>query len=70
MKRTYSVIGAVVSGLVPTLAMADVTVDYSGAVTSVTAQITSALTAGLPVWGTILGLLVGIALFKRFVKGR
>lgn len=45
-------------------------VNYSGAVTAVTGQITDALTAGLPVLGVVLGIVIGIAFFKRLVKGK
>ena len=34
------------------------TVDYTAAVTGITTQLTSALSAGLPIWGTILGVVV------------
>ena len=42
------------------------TVSYADAVTSITGQLSTALTAGLPVWGTILGVVVGIGFFKDF----
>lgn len=45
------------------------TVDYSGAVTAVTDQVGDALTAALPVFGIILGIVVGYAFFKKLVKG-
>lgn len=45
-------------------------VNYTGAVTAVTSQIGDALTAGLPVLGVVLGIVIGIAFFKRLVKGK
>jgi hypothetical protein len=51
-------------------AMADtgVTVDYSGAATAITGQIGTAVTAALPVMGIVLGIYVGVKIFKRFSK--
>jgi len=50
-------------------ASAAVTVDYTGTVTAVETQLTSALAAAMPLFGTILAIYVGIKLFKRFTKG-
>lgn len=46
------------------------TIDYSAVVTALQTQIGNAMTAGFPVWGTILGIGVGLALFKKLAKGR
>lgn len=46
------------------------TVDYSGAVTSVTDQLGDALTAGLPILGIVLGVVVGLAFFRKLIKGK
>ncbi len=46
------------------------TVDYSAAVTGITTQLTNALAAGLPIWGTILGVVVGIGFFRMLVRSR
>jgi len=42
--------------------------DYTGMVTSVTAEISPAVTAALPIAGTILAIGLGVKLFRRFVK--
>ena len=44
------------------------TIDYAGAVSAVTTQLGNALTAGLPVWGTILGAVVGLGFFKMMIR--
>lgn len=44
------------------------TVSYADAVTSITSQLSTALTAGLPIWGTILGVVIGIGFFKMLVR--
>lgn len=44
------------------------TVSYADAVASITGQLSTALTAGLPVWGTILGVVVGIGFFKMLIR--
>lgn len=44
------------------------TVSYADAVTEITTQLGSALTAGLPIWGTILGVIIGIGFFKMLVR--
>lgn len=46
----------------------DLTVDYSGVTTGVYTQLQTALTAGLPIMGALLGLMVGIKLYRRFCK--
>lgn len=45
-------------------------VSYAGAVTAITDGLSDALTAGLPIMGIVLGVVVGIAFFKRLVKGK
>ena len=64
--KLMKVCGVLVSAVAtasPALA-ADPTVDYSGAVTSITGQITTALTAALPVMGVILGIYLGVKMFN------
>ena len=46
------------------------TVDYTAAVSGITTQLTNALAAGLPIWGTILGVVVGISFFRMLVRSR
>lgn len=41
-------------------------VDYSAVATTLTTELTSAITAGLPIAGTILGVAVGFKMYKRF----
>lgn len=43
-------------------------ISYAATVTGITDQISDALTAGLPVWGTILGVIVGIGFFRMLVR--
>lgn len=43
---------------------------YTDAVTAITNGLSDALAAGLPVMGIVLGVVVGIAFFKRLVKGK
>lgn len=45
-----------------------VTTDYTGVVTSVTAEFGAAVTAGLPFAGTVLGVYTGYRVFKHFTK--
>lgn len=45
------------------------TVDYAGIVTEITAQLTPALTAALGVAGIILGVKYGYRFFKSFSRG-
>jgi mannose/fructose/N-acetylgalactosamine-specific phosphotransferase system component IIC len=42
--------------------------DFTGVGTAITDEIAPAVTAGLPIAGTILGIYLGYKLFKRFVK--
>lgn len=45
------------------------TVDYAAMVTSITGQLTPALTAGLGIAGIVLGVKVGYRFFKSFAQG-
>lgn len=58
---------AAVTGSAPV--QAAITVDYTGAVTSAESQVSSAITAGLPIFGAIVAVWVGIRIFKRLVHG-
>ena len=44
-------------------------VDYSTLATGVSAEVTSGITAALPVGAAVLGAVIGFHVFKRFVKG-
>jgi hypothetical protein len=43
--------------------------DYSGIATSVTGEVTAAVTAGLPIFGSVVAIFVGIRILRRLVKG-
>lgn len=44
------------------------TLDYTDIVTSITAMLSPAVTAALPIAGTILGVGIAWKLFKKFTK--
>ncbi len=44
------------------------TLDYTAIVTSITSMLSPAITAALPIGGTILGVGIAWKLFKRFTK--
>lgn len=44
------------------------TLDYAGIVTAVTDMLSPAITAALPIGGTILGVGIAWKLFKKFTK--
>ena len=46
------------------------TVDFDAAGTAIMGQVSAAMPAGLTVLGIILGIGIGIALFKRLSKGK
>lgn len=45
------------------------TVNYAGAATAITAQLTDALDAAMPILGMVVGCVIGIAFFIRISKG-
>ncbi len=49
-------------------AFATSVVDYSGLGTSITAELTPALTAAVPIAGTLIAVAVGWKMVKRFCK--
>lgn len=49
--------------------MEELTVNYAGAVSAITSQLSDALGAGLPIMGIMLGVVIGIAFFKKLGKG-
>ena len=57
---------AAVATAVP--AFATSVVDYSGLSTSITAELTPALTAVVPIAGTLIAVAVGWKMVKRFTK--
>lgn len=54
--------------LVAGQAHADSVVDYSGLGTSITAELTPALTAVVPIAGTLIAVAVGWKMVKRFTR--
>ena len=60
--------GAAASLSVPTAAKAAAMVDYSGLSTSVTTELTAALTVVVPLAGTVLAAFMGWKFVKRFLK--
>lgn len=60
--------GSAASMSVPTAAKAAAMVDYSGLSTSVTTELTAALTVVVPLAGTILAAFLGWKFVKRFLK--
>lgn len=45
-------------------------VSYTAAVTEATNQIGDALTAGMPIFGLVVALGVGLAFFRKMIRGR
>jgi hypothetical protein len=72
MKKKFLKVGALaaaaVSAAVPAMADTGINIDYSGAVTAILAQVSTAITAALPVLGAMLGIYIGVKIFKRFAK--
>ena len=53
---------------VPAMAVDLITVDYATVATGLGSQAQTAVTAALPILGAILGIVLGVKLFKRFAK--
>ena len=66
MKKTLFAAAAL--ALSASSAFATSVVDYSGIGTSITAELSPALVAVVPIAGTILAIAVGWKIVKRFVK--
>lgn len=58
-------VGAVAASALPSFAA---TMDFTGVGTAVTAELTPAITAAMPIAGTILACGIGWKLYKRFTK--
>jgi len=68
-KKFYVVAGSVASVAAMALpAMATPILDFTGMTAAVTGELTPAVTAALPIAGTILAVGLGVKLYKRFVK--
>lgn len=71
MKKFVTAVAAGVSGAlaaVPSFAATDITVDYTTAASGILSQATTAITAALPVLGAIVGVTIGVRIFKKFAK--
>lgn len=69
-KNLYSVlaaVGAIAATAVNSFA-ADLTVDYSSMTDAISAQVSPAITAALPIAGTLLAVTLGVKLVRRFAK--
>lgn len=71
MKQKFSRLFLVATAVVAsaTSAFATPVLDLSSAATSITAELTPAITSALPIAGTIIAVGIGWKLFKRFTKG-
>lgn len=68
-KRFFSVASAAAAvGALATNALAVPVLDLSAAGTAITAELTPAIAAAMPIAGTIIAVGVGYKLFRRFVK--
>jgi hypothetical protein len=63
-----AVCGAIGMSLAPTQAHAVPVLDLTAAGTAITAELTPAIAAAMPIAGTIIAVGVGYKLFRRFVK--
>lgn len=69
MSRPFQIaaaVGAAVATAVPSFAAG--TLDFTGMTTAITAELSPAVTAAMPIAGVILAAGVGIKLYKRFAK--
>lgn len=69
MKKLYAIATGLVTSFATLPAMAAIpTADLTSAVAGITADANQVFTAVFPVIALTLGLIIGIKLFKRFVK--
>lgn len=69
-KKILPILGAVgMLGALSTNAFAEPVLDFTGIGTSLTAELTPAITAAMPIAGIILAATIGWKLYKRFAKG-
>jgi len=66
MFKKLALAGSLVVG--SALSASAATMDFTGMTAAVTAEITPAVTAALPIAGTILACGIAVKLYKRFVK--
>lgn len=68
-KKLVPVLGAVGAVAMSAVnALATPMLDFTGMTASVTSEVGPAVTAALPIAGTILAVGIGVKLYKRFVK--
>lgn len=68
-KKLVPVLGAVGAVAMSAVnALATPMLDFTGMTAAVTAEVGPAVTAALPIAGTILAVGIGVKLYKRFVK--
>lgn len=70
MKQKLFTVGASLSAVAAMAipAMATPILDFTGMTAAVTGELSPAVTAALPIAGTILAVGIGVKLYKRFVK--
>lgn len=69
-KKAFPILGAAgLVGALSTSAFAAPVLDFSGIGTALTAELTPAITAAMPIAGIILAATIGWKLYKRFAKG-
>lgn len=66
MKKFLAAFGLVAVSAVPSFAAA--TLDFSGVGTAITAELSPAITAAMPIAGVILAAGIAWKLYKRFTK--
>lgn len=67
-KLGLALTGAVAAVASATSAHAEAILDFSGVSTAVTAELTPAISAAMPIAGIILAVSIGWKLYKRFTK--
>ena len=70
MKKTFAKLWLAAVALAASVAAHAVAiVDYSGAVTAATSEITASTATGVTLFGTVLAIGVGLRIMKKFSKG-
>jgi hypothetical protein len=66
LKKMFAAVGLVAVSAVPSFAVA--TLDFTGVSTAVTAELSPAITAAMPIAGVILAAGIAWKLYKRFTR--
>lgn len=69
MKNRFLVVSAAVSAVAVPLAAHAAVLDLTAASAGITAELSPALAAAMPIMGTLLAIKVGLMLYKRITKG-